>query len=285
VRRTSTREELRRWLHAQRAAGRRIAFVPTMGALHEGHLSLIDLARRNADLVVISIFVNPLQFGPTEDLARYPRDPERDASLAEARGADVLFAPDTATMYPREPEVLVVAPSLGARLEGAARPGHFQGVLTVVAKLFHLVTPDIAVFGQKDYQQLVLVRRMVHDLDMPVEIIAGPIVREADGLALSSRNAYLSGPDRAHALALVRALEHGSARFRAGERDATRLREEIVDVLAASGRVRTQYAEIVHPEALEPVARVAPGSVVLIAAFVGSTRLIDNLILTEDDAS
>lgn len=279
----ATRGELRDWIRGQRAAGRRIAFVPTMGALHEGHLSLVDLARQHGERVVVSVFVNPLQFGPTEDLARYPRDLERDAQLLEARGADLLFAPDTATMYPeREPQILVTAPALGARLEGSARPGHFQGVLTVVAKLFHLVTPDVAVFGQKDYQQLVLVRRMVHDLDMPIEIVAGPIVREADGLALSSRNAYLSAAERSDALALVHALEQAAARFRAGEHDARILRAEMIRVLLATELVRAQYAEIVHPDTLEPVARAEAGYVALVASFVGSTRLIDNVVLTDD---
>jgi pantoate--beta-alanine ligase len=272
--------EVREAVAAARAAGHRIGFVPTMGFLHEGHLSLLDVARRSSDYVVISLFVNPLQFGPSEDYARYPRDSERDAALSEQRGADLFFAPERAEMYPHgDPGVLIDAPALSDRLDGVYRPGHFQGVLTVVAKLLHIVQPDVAVFGQKDFQQLVLVRRMVRDLDFPVTIEAGPIVRDADGLALSSRNIYLTPELRSEALLLRRGLDAAETRFRAGERDAAKLIGAAREILVSGAQVRPQYVELVDPETLAAVAQATPGSVMLIAAFVGSTRLIDNRTL------
>src|SRR3954449_1599912 len=197
---------LRAWTSAQRASGRRIGFVPTMGSLHEGHLTLVDEAKRRSDTVILSIFVNPLQFGPSDDLDRYPRNLERDRALAESRGVDALFVPSVQVMYPGGSDVRVVPGATAERWEGAARPGHFAGVLTVVAKLFHLVQPDVACFGRKDLQQLTLVRQMVRDLDWPIEIVAVPTVREPDGLALSSRNAYLKPDDRLRAVVLSRAL-------------------------------------------------------------------------------
>jgi pantoate--beta-alanine ligase len=263
-----------------RRGGARVALVPTMGYLHEGHLSLLDAARRRGEVVVMSIFVNPLQFGAGEDLDRYPRDLERDAALAAGRGVDVLFVPATGEMYPAgEPVVRIVPGRLAERLDGAARPGHFEGVLTVVAKLLNIVQPDVAVFGQKDFQQSVLVRRMVADLDMPVEIVVAPIVREADGLALSSRNVYLGPEERVSARALSRALGAAQAAVRAGERASARLLAEMRAVLDAEPGVRPQYVELVDPETLEPVVTAAPGTVAAIAAFVGPTRLIDNLVL------
>src|SRR5207253_518030 len=202
----TTPKDMRAWSRAERARERRVGFVPTMGALHEGHLRLVDRAKERADRVVVSIFVNPLQFGPAEDLAQYPRDLERDRQLAGERGVDCLFVPDTAAMYPAEPLVRVSPGPMADPLEGAARPGHFAGVLTVIAKLFHIVEPDIAVVGRKDFQQAMLVRRLAADLDFGLEIDVAPTVRELDGLALSSRNAYLKGDDRRAALALSRAL-------------------------------------------------------------------------------
>ena len=212
--------DLRRWVRAERSAGRRLALVPTMGYLHEGHLRLVDAARQRADAVLMSIFVNPLQFGPTEDLARYPRDLPRDRSLAKARGVDALFVPTAAVMYPLGSEIRVVPGATGDRWEGAARPGHFAGVLTVVAKLFHLAEPDVACFGRKDIQQATLVRQMVRDLDWPLEVVVVPTVREPDGLALSSRNAYLSPEERRRALVLSAALRSSCEAFRGGERNA-----------------------------------------------------------------
>ena len=215
--------ELRAWRRAQREQGRRVGFVPTMGALHEGHLCLVDEARRQADSVVMSVFVNPLQFGPGEDLARYPRNLERDRALARERGVDLLFVPAADVMYPPGSEVRVVPGAAADRWEGAVRPGHFAGVLTVVAKLFHLIEPDVACFGQKDIQQVALVRRMIVDLDWPLRLAVVPTARDADGLALSSRNAFLSAEERAQALGLSRGIEAARVAWEAGERDAARL--------------------------------------------------------------
>ncbi|MEW5926487.1 MAG: pantoate--beta-alanine ligase [Gemmatimonadota bacterium] len=260
-----------------RGAGKRVGLVPTMGYLHEGHLSLVDRARERAECVAMSVFVNPLQFGPAEDLDRYPRDLERDLALAEGRGVDLVFAPSVAEMYPGgEPRVAVVAdPSLEDRLCGASRPGHFRGVLTVVAKLFGIFTPDVAVFGQKDLQQALLIRRMAADLDMPPAVEVAPIVREPDGLAMSSRNVYLSAEERARALALPRAVEAARSRFAAGETDGSALRAAAWSALAVPG-VEVEYAEVVDPATLAPVDRAFPGTVCAVAARVGTTRLIDN---------
>src|SRR5213594_3554680 len=212
-------KELRAWSRAERTRGRRIGFVPTMGFLHEGHLRLVDRAKERADRLVLSIFVNPLQFGPQDDFERYPRDLARDRELAAARGVDCLFVPDTRAMYPEEPLVRVAPPSgpMADSLEGAARPGHFAGVLMVVAKLFHIVEPDIAVFGRKDFQQAMLVRRLAEDLDFGLEVDVAPTVRELDGLALSSRNVYLTADERRSALALSRALRAVEQAWRSGE--------------------------------------------------------------------
>lgn len=263
-----------------RADGISIGLVPTMGALHEGHLTLVDHARAHAGFVVMSVFVNPLQFGPTEDFARYPRDLERDAALAGERGADLLFTPSVDEMYPGGGSgVVIAAPGLRDRLCGAYRPGHFDGVLTVVAKLFNIVEPDVAVFGQKDFQQAVLIQRMVRDLDFPVRIEVAPIVRESDGLAMSSRNRYLASPERRSAIALYRALRAAHGAFSAGERDGDALRRTARAVLDAEDGIEVQYLEIVDATTLESVARAEAGNVVAVAAHVGATRLIDNLIL------
>jgi pantoate--beta-alanine ligase len=272
-------EHLRAWRTAQRIAGRRVALVPTMGYLHEGHLALVDEARRRADAVALSIFVNPLQFGPAEDLDRYPRDLPRDRALCEARGVDMLFTPSVDTMYPPGAEVRVVAGETAERWEGAARPGHYTGVLTVVAKLFHLLEPDVACFGQKDIQQVTLVRRMLDDLDWPVELATVPTVRDQDGLALSSRNAYLSPAERAEALALSRGLGAAAAAWRAGERSATVLEALVRASIDAAPGVRAEYIAVVEPQRLRPVAVAEAGTIIALAARVGTTRLIDNVIL------
>lgn len=271
--------DVREFVGAARARGKRVGLVPTMGFLHEGHLRLVDEARRQADVVVMSIFVNPLQFGPTEDLARYPRDLDGDAAKAEARGVDALFVPDDNEIYPEPPRVVVTPRALAARWEGAARPGHFEGVLTVVAKLFNIVQPHVAVFGQKDIQQATLVRVMVRDLDMPVEIVVSPTVRETDGLAMSSRNSYLDAPARERALALSGALRAVELAHQSGERSATKLEEIARAHLAAAGIEDVDYVAIAHPSTLEPLVHAEDGAIVALAARVGRTRLIDNVIL------
>jgi len=270
---------MRAWSRAERARGRRIGFVPTMGFLHEGHLRLVDRARERADRVVLSVFVNPLQFGAGEDFATYPRDVERDKQLAAGRGVDCLFLPDATAMYPADPLVRLHPGPMAEGLEGAARPGHFAGVLTVVAKLFHLVEPDIAVFGRKDYQQAMLVRRMAEDLNFGLEVDVAPTVRELDGLALSSRNAYLQGDERRAALALSRALRAVEQAWRGGEADAGPLARRGLDVLRAPG-VAPEYLALVD-DRMRPVARVDARTVVLVAARIGKTRLIDNVVLGE----
>jgi pantoate--beta-alanine ligase len=271
--------ELRDWTRGCRAAGRRIGLVPTMGFLHEGHLALVDEARRRVDAVVLSIFVNPLQFGPQEDLARYPRDLARDRSLAKGRGVDAIFVPDVSVMYPATSEVRVVPGPTAERWEGEARPGHFSGVLTIVAKLFHLVEPDLAVFGQKDIQQFTLIRRMVQDLDWPVEITMVRTVREPDGLALSSRNAYLSSTDRERALVLSRALQAAHRAWRAGETGPSALDAVMRQVLAKEPSVAVEYIAVVDPDRLAPVEKADGRTVIATAARVAGTRLIDNIIL------
>jgi pantoate--beta-alanine ligase len=270
---------LRDWRAAERASGRRVALVPTMGYLHEGHLALIARARRHADSVVLSVFVNPLQFGPNEDFARYPRDLARDRSLAAAHGVDVLFTPLVEAMYPPGAEIRVVAGETAERWEGSARPGHFTGVLTVVAKLFHLVQPDVACFGQKDIQQVILIQRLIRDLDWPIELAVAPIVREADGLAMSSRNVYLSAEERDKALALHRGLRGAVEAWEGGERAATVLQRIVQASLRAVSGVRAEYIAVVEPQQMRPV-KVAPaGTILAVAAWVGTTRLIDNVIL------
>jgi pantoate--beta-alanine ligase len=277
----TTISDLKSWSRAQHAAGKRIGFVPTMGYLHEGHLALVDEARRRAEAVILSIFVNPLQFGPAEDLARNPRDLPRDRALASARGVDALFVPTVAAMYPPGSEVRLSPGPIAERWEGAARPGHFSGVLTVVAKLLHLVEPDLACFGQKDVQQLTLVRRMVRDLDWPVEIIAVSTVREPDGLALSSRNAYLGVEDRRRAVVLCRALQAAHQTWRGGETRAAALEAKMRQELGAEPTVAVEYISIADPETLAPVDTADERTVVAIAARIGGTRLIDNIKLGE----
>ncbi|HEX2451154.1 MAG TPA: pantoate--beta-alanine ligase [Gemmatimonadales bacterium] len=270
---------LRAWRREARAAGRRVALVPTMGFLHAGHLALVDDARRRAELVVMSIFVNPLQFGPGEDFDRYPRDLNRDRALVRDRRVDLLFVPTVATMYPPGADTRIVPGAAGDRWEGAARPGHFAGVLTVVAKLFHLVEPEVACFGQKDIQQVTLVRRMVRDLDLPVELSVVPTVREEDGLALSSRNSYLGPNERQDALALNRGLRAAAVAWRTGERAGPALEAVVAREIAAAPALRADYIAAIDPEHLQRVDEAVPGTILAAAVRVGRTRLIDNLIL------
>ncbi len=275
-----TVEELRRALDPSRRAGAAIGLVPTMGALHEGHLSLVRLARARDDVVVASIFVNPAQFGPSEDLSRYPRTPERDAALLAAAGVDVLFMPAVEEVYPPGFSTTVAVGRLGDIMEGASRPGHFSGVATVVAKLFNMAEPRHAYVGQKDVQQVAVIRRMARDLDLPVEIVVGPTVREPDGLAMSSRNAYLSPEGRAAAAVLYRALSTARARCDAGERDARALRRAMHDTVAEEPLAELDYADAVDGATMDRLEIVRDGAILVIAARIGTTRLIDNMPLS-----
>jgi len=253
--------------------------VPTMGALHEGHLSLVRAARAATDVVAASIFVNPTQFGPNEDLAKYPRSFERDRELLEREGVELLFAPSAEEMYPAGAVTWVTVEELSGKLDGRSRPGHFRGVTTVVSKLFHIVEPDAAFFGQKDAAQVAIIRRMMRDLNLPVEIVTCPIVREPDGLAMSSRNAYLDVEQRKQALVLHRSLMRVQQLADGGERDAARLVTAGREELAKETSVRLDYLEIVNPDTLDPVANVSRATLVAVAAYVGNTRLIDNILL------
>jgi pantoate--beta-alanine ligase len=275
-----TIDEMRATRHAARRKGKTVGLVPTMGALHEGHLSLVRMARAQCDLVVVSIFINPLQFGPHEDLAKYPRNFDRDRDLLEREGVEVIFAPTVEEMYPAGAITYVTVEALSDRLCGRSRPGHFRGVTTVVSKLFHIVEPDRAFFGQKDAAQSVIIRRMVRDLDIPVQVVIGPIVREPDGLAMSSRNAYLDASQRLSALVLHRSLLAVQERFDRGERKVQALIEAGKQVFAEDPSVRLDYFEIVDPETLDPVDRLSHSALVAVAAFVGKARLIDNVVLT-----
>jgi pantoate--beta-alanine ligase len=279
VRISETIRDLRAVLDGERRAGGRVGFVPTMGFLHEGHLSLVDIAGRSSDVVVVSIYVNPLQFGPSEDFASYPRDLERDAKLARGRGVDVLFTPTDGEMYPEEILTFVDVQKITDGLCGASRPGHFRGVLTVVAKLLNIVQPDVAVFGRKDAQQAVAVRRMARDLNVPCDILIGPTVREEDGLALSSRNRYLSKAERKDAVLIHRALEEARSAVEAGERDASRLERLVTEILGRSDLIDVDYVSVVDTEYCGRLDRIEGGALLAVAAFVGKTRLIDNEIL------
>ena len=271
--------ELRAEIARARATGKRIGFVPTMGFLHDGHLSLVDEAKRRAQLVVMSIFVNPLQFAPTEDLSRYPRDAAGDAAKSSARGVDILFTPGVDEMYPRERRVEVVPRALHRRWEGAVRPGHFAGVLTVVTKLLNIVQPDVTIFGQKDVQQATLVRAMVEDLDFASEIVVAPTTREADGLAMSSRNSYLGPAERVSATVLSRALFAMRDAFRRGERRVESLISAGRSVLDGERGVVIDYLAVADPATLEPVEDASEDSIAMVAARIGKTRLIDNVVL------
>jgi pantoate--beta-alanine ligase len=264
------------WSEAARARGERIAFVPTMGALHEGHVSLLREGRRRGDKLALSIFVNPTQFGPQEDLARYPRDLPGDLAKAASADTDVAYCPDAAGVYPPGFQTYVQVRELEQGLDGGSRPGHFVGVATVVCKLFNVVRPHLALFGEKDFQQLAVVRRMVADLDLGVEIVGMPIVREPDGLAMSSRNAYLSPEERQRALALSRGLVAARLRAENGERDAGALIATARAIVEAEAD-RVDYVELRDAATLAPLTRLEREGVLLVAAFVGKTRLIDNL--------
>ena len=279
MRTCATIEEMRSASRAARQQGRRLGLVPTMGALHEGHLSLVRAANSCCDVVAVSIFVNPAQFGPNEDLAKYPRSFERDCELLAKGGVDLVFAPSVEEMYPTGAVTWVTVEELSDKLDGRSRPGHFRGVTTVVSKLFHIVEPDVAFFGQKDAAQVAIIRHMVRDLDIPVEIVACPTVREPDGLAMSSRNAYLNPQQRKQALVLYRSLMRVKKRTEEGEHNAARLIAAARDEFASEPSVRLDYFEIVNPDRLDPVDDVSKGALVAVAARVGTTRLIDNILL------
>ena len=256
-----------------------VGLVPTMGALHEGHLSLVRAAKASCDRVIATIFVNPTQFGPNEDLGKYPRTFEADCTLLEREGVDLLFAPGVAEMYPEGETTRVIVGPVADRLDGASRPGHFTGVSTVVAKLFHIASPDRAFFGQKDAAQVAVLRQMVRDLNFDLEIVVEPIVREPDGLAMSSRNRYLSPAERQQALALSRALAAVASAYAAGERQTPSLLRRAHAVLSVEKDIRVDYLALVDPQTLLPLEEAGPGTLLAVAAFVGSTRLIDNHLL------
>jgi pantoate--beta-alanine ligase len=262
-----------------RRDGRRIAVVPTMGALHEGHLQLLRTARARADIVILTIFVNPTQFGPNEDLARYPRDEAGDLAKARACGIDLAFCPDASAMYPAGAQTFIEVRELQKPLCGASRPGHFAGVATIVSKLFHITNPHLAVFGEKDYQQLAIIRRMVRDLDFGIEILGVPIVREADGLAMSSRNAYLSADQRKTALSLSKGLAAAEAAVKAGERDGGQIVAAARALIEAEPGARIDYVELRDADELSLVTTLSRPAVLAMAVFVGTTRLIDNRVL------
>lgn len=269
---TALSKELRR-------AGKRIGFVPTMGALHQGHLSLVKAARQHSDVVVVSIFVNPTQFGPNEDFAKYPRTFDRDKEMLISEGTDYIFSPNAAEMYSEGSQTWVTVEQIGEKLDGRSRPGHFRGVTTVVSKLFHIVQPDAAFFGQKDAAQVANIRRMVRDLNFDLEIVVCPIVRESDGLAMSSRNAYLDPDQRRKATILFRSLSKIRETAEQGESDSKMLIHTGREVILEEPSVKLDYYEIVDPDTLDPVPNVSRGALVAVAAFAGTTRLIDNLLL------
>jgi len=275
----SSPSEMTRLSQEAHRGGKRVGFVPTMGALHEGHISLVRAARAQCDVVVASVFVNPTQFGPNEDFARYPRNLEHDSRLLEAEKTDYIFSPSVDDMYPSGASTWVTVEGISDKLDGRSRPGHFRGVTTVVAKLFQIVQPDLAFFGEKDAAQSAIIRKMVRDLNFPVEIVVCPIVRDPDGLAMSSRNSYLDAVQRKQATALHRALVSIETMAQQGECNALRLISIGQRVLAEAPAVRLDYLEVVDPDTLDPVADTSQGALVAVAAYVGGTRLIDNLVL------
>ncbi len=276
-------KEMQQLALAARGAGTTVALVPTMGFLHEGHASLMREGRKRAGLLVTSIFVNPTQFGAGEDFATYPRDLEGDSKLAAACGVDVIFAPEAAAMYPAGYQTFTDVERLTLPLCGASRPGHFRGVTTVVEKLFNIVQPHLALFGKKDYQQLAVIRRMVADLNIPVEIIGMPIVREPDGLAMSSRNSYLSPGERESALCLSRSLRAAGVLYREGERNMAALRERVVALISAEPAAAIDYVELLDGDTLEKTNEARDRTLLALAVRVGKTRLIDNCILGEEE--
>src|ERR1700759_3909970 len=275
----STVKEMRAACRAIRREGRSLGLVPTMGALHTGHIALVRAARAQCDTVAASIFVNPTQFGPNEDFAKYPRTFEQDCALLEQEAVALVYAPQREEMYPAGASTFVEVEGVGDRLDGASRPGHFRGVATVVAKLFHIVAPDKAFFGQKDAAQVAVLRKMVRDLDFDLELVVYPIVREPDGLAMSSRNQYLDRAQRQQALVLQRALRKGEGVFALGVTAAESLVKAARAVLGEEPEVRVDYVAAVNPDTLEPLADVGHGALFAVAAWVGSTRLIDNVLL------
>ncbi|MBT1072057.1 pantoate--beta-alanine ligase [Pelotalea chapellei] len=275
-------DEMQQTVLALKRENKRIAFVPTMGFLHEGHASLLREGRRQGDILVLSIFVNPIQFGANEDLDRYPRDMERDSRIARECGVDIIFNPDAAEMYPSGFQTSIAVRELSQPLCGASRPGHFDGVATVVAKLFNIVMPDLALFGRKDYQQLALIRQMTADLSMPVTVQGMPIVREADGLAMSSRNAYLSTAERRSALCLYRSINAVRAMQAAGERSIEPLREKAVDIINAEPAAQIDYLEFRDGTTLQPATTAVDGTLLALAVKIGKTRLIDNTLLGKE---
>ncbi|UCF06725.1 MAG: pantoate--beta-alanine ligase [bacterium] len=264
-----------------RCEGKRVGLVPTMGALHEGHLSLVRLARSRADLVVVSVFVNPKQFGPGEDYTRYPREIDRDSEVLASNGCDVLFAPSVECMYSVSDRTRIHVTDLSEPLCGESRPGHFDGVALVVAKLFNIVRPDVAVFGQKDAQQAVIIQRMTADLDYPIRIVIGPTVREPDGLAMSSRNSFLSGDERKRAMALFGALGEARRMITSGERDAVKIRAAMHRVMTEAG-IDVEYADVVEGATMKPKDRIEGTLLLAVAGRLGGTRLIDNMALRID---
>lgn len=275
-------QQMRALAIAFKREGKRIAFVPTMGFLHQGHASLLREGRRRGDVLVLSIFVNPIQFGANEDLDRYPRDMERDCRTAAECGVDVVFTPDAAGMYPPGFQTGVTVRDISLPLCGASRPGHFDGVATVVTKLFNIVQPDVALFGRKDYQQLAVIRRMVTDLNMPLEIVGMPIVREADGLAMSSRNAYLSEEQRQSALCLYRSIVIARKMFSDGERSADVLKKAVLETIAQESLIMVEYIELRDGNSLEEQEIVDNATLLALAVKTGQTRLIDNTVLGEE---
>jgi pantoate--beta-alanine ligase len=276
----TTLSEMQSCADTFRRAGKTIGLVPTMGFLHEGHVSLIRRARQECDIVIVSIFVNPTQFGPNEDLDRYPRDEAGDRAKCEAAGVDVLFMPAAAGMYPHTPSVFVAVEGISDVLEGAIRPGHFRGVATVVAKLFNIVKPHMAFFGQKDYQQCAVIRRMVNGLNMDVDVVVLPTVREPDGLAMSSRNSYLSADDRRKAAVIHRALSAAEQLARAGGKEPEKLKNNMLAVLREVPGIEIDYVEVADNETLAPIVSAQDSMVLLVAVRLGHTRLIDNLVIS-----
>jgi pantoate--beta-alanine ligase len=278
-------EELREAIAQWRQRGQRLGLVPTMGALHDGHLSLVRASRAECDVTLVTIFVNPTQFGPNEDFAKYPRTLDTDLLALAREQTDLVFTPPQDQMFPESLSTYVEPPSVAAPFEGVCRPGHFRGVATVVLKLFHLIPADVAYFGQKDYQQCRVIERMVADLDLPIEVRRCPIVREQDGLAMSSRNRYLSPEERRQAVAISRCLQAGCKRIQEGARDANVIREAMRAVLASAGISRVDYLAIAHPDTLHELQVIDQPAVLLVAARVGSTRLIDNWLVPDPGSS
>ncbi len=275
-------KEMNIYSREEKKNGKRLVLVPTMGYFHEGHLALMRRGRELGDVLVVSLFVNPTQFGPGEDFQRYPRDMGRDISLAKEVGVDILFAPDSKEMYPDGFQTYVTVKNLTKNLCGKSRPGHFQGVTTVVSKLFNIVQPDIALFGEKDYQQLITIKRMVRDLNFPVEIVSHPIVREEDGLAMSSRNAYLKEEDRNSALSLWKSILFARDLVKRGETRAKRIIEKVREIILSHPHTSIDYISIVDPKTLEDIERIEPRGLLALAVKVRDVRLIDNTILEKE---